>query len=95
MAPYRQIITHGWVVDGEGKKQSKSLGNVTAPQEIISKSGADVLRFEDAPERFADLFSAPAFGVPESHHGALRRRQLTECAGRAAERLAGEDALLR
>src|SRR5204863_882263 len=44
MAPYRQIITHGWVVDGEGKKQSKSLGNVTAPQEIISKSGADVLR---------------------------------------------------
>ncbi len=43
-APYRQIITHGWVVDGEGKKQSKSLGNVTAPQEIISRSGADVLR---------------------------------------------------
>lgn len=43
-APYRQIITHGWVVDGEGRKQSKSLGNVTAPQEIINKSGADVLR---------------------------------------------------
>jgi isoleucyl-tRNA synthetase len=44
IAPYKQIITHGWVVDGEGKKQSKSLGNVTAPQEIINKSGADVLR---------------------------------------------------
>jgi isoleucyl-tRNA synthetase len=43
-APYKQIVTHGWVVDGEGKKQSKSLGNVTAPQEIIDKSGADVLR---------------------------------------------------
>ncbi len=43
-APYKQIITHGWVVDGEGKKQSKSLGNVTAPQEIIDRSGADVLR---------------------------------------------------
>ncbi|MGE3465967.1 MAG: isoleucine--tRNA ligase, partial [Pyrinomonadaceae bacterium] len=43
-APYKQIITHGWVVDGEGKKQSKSLGNVTAPQEIIDGSGADVLR---------------------------------------------------
>jgi isoleucyl-tRNA synthetase len=43
-APYRQIITHGWVVDGEGKKQSKSLGNVTAPQEIIDKSGAEILR---------------------------------------------------
>jgi isoleucyl-tRNA synthetase len=43
-APYHQIITHGWVVDGEGKKQSKSLGNVTAPQEIIDKSGAEILR---------------------------------------------------
>lgn len=43
-APYKQVITHGWVVDGEGKKQSKSLGNVTAPIEIINKSGADVLR---------------------------------------------------
>ncbi|QYO65360.1 class I tRNA ligase family protein [Leptolyngbya sp. 7M] len=43
-SPYRQIITHGWVVDGEGKKQSKSLGNVTAPQEIIDRSGAEILR---------------------------------------------------
>lgn len=43
-APYKQIVTHGWVVDGEGKKQSKSVGNVTAPQEIIDKSGAEVLR---------------------------------------------------
>ena len=43
-SPYRQIITHGWVVDGEGKKQSKSLGNVTSPMEIINKSGAEILR---------------------------------------------------
>lgn len=43
-APYKQIVTHGWVVDGEGRKQSKSLGNVTAPKEIIDRSGADVLR---------------------------------------------------
>jgi isoleucyl-tRNA synthetase len=43
-APYKQIITHGWVVDGEGKKQSKSVGNVTAPHEIIDKSGAEILR---------------------------------------------------
>ena len=43
-APYKQVITHGWVVDGEGKKQSKSIGNVTAPQEIIDKSGAEILR---------------------------------------------------
>jgi isoleucyl-tRNA synthetase len=43
-APYKQIITHGWVVDGQGKKQSKNDGNVTAPKEVIDKSGADVLR---------------------------------------------------
>ncbi len=43
-APYKQVITHGWVVDGEGKKQSKSLGNVTAPQEIIDRSGAEIIR---------------------------------------------------
>ena len=43
-APYKQVITHGWVVDGEGRKQSKSIGNVTAPHEIIDKSGAEILR---------------------------------------------------
>lgn len=43
-APYRQIITHGWVVDGEGRKQSKSLGNVTSPLEIIDRSGAEIIR---------------------------------------------------
>jgi isoleucyl-tRNA synthetase len=43
-APYRQIITHGWTVDGEGRKMSKSLGNGIAPQEIISQYGADILR---------------------------------------------------
>jgi isoleucyl-tRNA synthetase len=43
-APYKQVITHGWVVDGEGRKQSKSIGNVTAPDEIINKSGAEILR---------------------------------------------------
>ena len=43
-APYKTVLTHGWVVDGDGKKQSKSLGNVTAPKEIIDKSGAEILR---------------------------------------------------
>jgi len=43
-APYKRVITHGWVVDGDGKKQSKSIGNVTAPHEIIDKSGAEILR---------------------------------------------------
>lgn len=43
-APYEQIITHGWTVDGEGKKMSKSLGNGIDPADIIKKYGADILR---------------------------------------------------
>ncbi|RMH34518.1 MAG: isoleucine--tRNA ligase [Acidobacteria bacterium] len=43
-APYRQIITHGWVVDGEGRKMSKSLGNVVSPNEVVKQSGAEILR---------------------------------------------------
>ncbi|MFA7185794.1 MAG: class I tRNA ligase family protein, partial [Victivallales bacterium] len=43
-APYKQILTHGWVVDGEGKAMHKSLGNSIAPEEIINKYGADMLR---------------------------------------------------
>ncbi|MFW5731138.1 MAG: isoleucine--tRNA ligase [Desulfonatronovibrionaceae bacterium] len=43
-APYRSVLTHGYVVDGEGRKMSKSLGNVVAPQEIIDKYGAEILR---------------------------------------------------
>ncbi|HZH33337.1 MAG TPA: class I tRNA ligase family protein, partial [Pyrinomonadaceae bacterium] len=43
-APYGTVLTHGWVVDGEGRKQSKSLGNVTPPEEIIKQSGAEILR---------------------------------------------------
>ncbi|UNC92844.1 isoleucine--tRNA ligase [Candidatus Contubernalis alkaliaceticus] len=43
-APYRSVLTHGWVVDGEGKKMSKSVGNVVAPKEIIKNYGADILR---------------------------------------------------
>ncbi|BBD07749.1 isoleucine--tRNA ligase [Desulfovibrio ferrophilus] len=43
-APYKSVLTHGYVVDGEGKKMSKSIGNVVAPQEIIAKHGADILR---------------------------------------------------
>lgn len=43
-APYRTIVTHGFTMDGEGRKMSKSLGNVTAPQEVIQRYGADILR---------------------------------------------------
>ncbi|MEG0770902.1 MAG: isoleucine--tRNA ligase [Clostridia bacterium] len=43
-APYRTVITHGMVVDGEGKKMSKSIGNTVAPKDVIRQYGADVLR---------------------------------------------------
>ncbi len=42
--PYRAVLTHGYVVDGEGKKMSKSVGNVVAPEEVINKHGAEILR---------------------------------------------------
>ncbi|UOO37654.1 isoleucine--tRNA ligase [Oscillospiraceae bacterium CM] len=44
VAPYRQIITNGWTVDGEGKAMHKSLGNAVSPDEIIKDYGADILR---------------------------------------------------
>ncbi|MBO5037176.1 MAG: isoleucine--tRNA ligase [Clostridia bacterium] len=43
-APYKTVLTHGWVVDGEGKAMHKSLGNSIAPEEIIKQYGADLLR---------------------------------------------------
>lgn len=43
-APYKQVITHGWTVDGEGKAMHKSAGNAVSPQEIIDSYGADILR---------------------------------------------------
>jgi isoleucyl-tRNA synthetase len=43
-APFEAVLTHGFVLDEQGRKMSKSLGNVTAPQEIIESSGADILR---------------------------------------------------
>ena len=43
-APYKTVVTHGWVVDGNGKKMSKSLGNGIEPSEIVDKYGSDILR---------------------------------------------------
>ena len=44
IAPYKTVVTHGWVVDGEGKKMSKSLGNTIIPDDIVKQYGADILR---------------------------------------------------
>jgi isoleucyl-tRNA synthetase len=43
-SPYRSVLMHGFALDAEGRKMSKSLGNVVAPQEVIGKAGVDVLR---------------------------------------------------
>ena len=44
VAPYEAVLTHGFVLDEQGRKMSKSLGNVTAPQQVIEQYGADILR---------------------------------------------------
>ncbi len=44
VAPYRQVLTHGFTVDAEGMKMSKSRGNVVAPQKVVNSLGADILR---------------------------------------------------
>jgi isoleucyl-tRNA synthetase len=53
-APYKGVLTHGYVVDGQGKKMSKSVGNVVAPQEVIDQYGAEVLRLWVASENYQD-----------------------------------------
>jgi len=53
-SPYRTVLTHGFVVDGQGKKMSKSLGNVVAPQEVIKANGAEILRLWVSAEDYRE-----------------------------------------
>ncbi|WP_353684975.1 isoleucine--tRNA ligase [Thermodesulfovibrio sp. 3907-1M] len=53
-APYKIVLTHGFTVDGQGRKMSKSLGNVIAPQEIIKSNGADIVRLWVSAEDYRD-----------------------------------------
>lgn len=53
-APYKGVLTHGYVVDGQGKKMSKSVGNVVVPSEVIEKYGAEILRLWVASEDYHD-----------------------------------------
>ncbi|MFH0871049.1 MAG: isoleucine--tRNA ligase [bacterium] len=54
LAPYRSVLTHGFVMDGEGRKMSKSVGNVVSPQEVIDQFGAEILRLWVAAEDYRD-----------------------------------------
>ncbi len=53
-APYRAVLTHGFVVDGQGRKMSKSQGNVISPDEVIRRYGAEILRLWVAAEDYRD-----------------------------------------
>ncbi len=53
-APYRTVLTHGFVVDGDGRKMSKSMGNVVAPEQVIKKYGAEILRLWVSAEDYRD-----------------------------------------
>ena len=51
-APFRSVLTHGFVVDGDGRKMSKSTGNVISPEEVINRYGAEILRLWVASEDY-------------------------------------------
>ena len=53
-APFDVVLTHGFMLDEQGRKMSKSLGNVTAPQDVIKQSGADILRMWVCASDYAD-----------------------------------------
>lgn len=60
-APYRAVLTHGFVVDEHGRKQSKSLGNVVDPAKVIKQMGADILRlWVSSADYRSDLAASPA-----------------------------------
>jgi isoleucyl-tRNA synthetase len=54
VAPFDVVLTHGFVLDQDGRKMSKSLGNVTAPQDVIRQAGADILRMWVCASDYAD-----------------------------------------
>src|SRR5688500_20172262 len=52
--PYREVLTHGFLIDLEGRKMSKSLGNVISPQDVIKESGAEIIRLWVASTEFTE-----------------------------------------
>jgi isoleucyl-tRNA synthetase len=77
-APYESVLTHGFTVDAQGRKMSKSLGNVVAPQEVIAKHGAEILRLWVASENFREDVRGPDDEIT-SHLVEVYRRIRNTC----------------
>ena len=68
-APYKGVLTHGFVLDEQGRKMSKSLGNVIQPQKVIQQSGADILRlWVVSSDYYEDLRIGPEILKRQSDH---------------------------
>jgi len=88
-APYEAVLTHGFVMDEQGRKMSKSIGNVVAPQEVIRNSGADILRLWVATSDYTgDLRIGPEILNAQIDHYRRLRNTLRYLLGN----LAGFDA---
>ena len=71
-APYESILSHGFVVDGKGLKMSKSVGNVIAPEEILKKYGADILRIWVASSNYAEDLRID-YSILDQHSDSYRK----------------------
>jgi isoleucyl-tRNA synthetase len=71
-APFESILSHGFVVDGKGLKMSKSLGNVIAPEDILKKYGADILRIWVASSNYAEDLRID-YSILEQHSDSYRK----------------------
>ena len=75
-APFESILSHGFVVDGKGLKMSKSLGNVIAPEEILKKYGADILRIWVASSNYAEDLRID-YSILDQHSESYRKIRYT------------------
>ena len=71
-APFKSILTHGFVVDGKGLKMSKSTGNIIAPEDILKKYGADILRTWVAASDYAEDLRLD-YSILEQHAESYRK----------------------
>jgi isoleucyl-tRNA synthetase len=71
-APFESILSHGFVVDGKGLKMSKSVGNVIAPEDILKKYGADILRIWVASSNYAEDLRID-YGILDQHADSYRK----------------------